>query len=172
MSISHTRSSRVALKGGQASVELISYASFFFLVFMAAVAIFFQIQGQEMSRAEYANAQEIANGLADRIHTAFVAGPGFEERFFLSRSLLNRPYTLSVTSGATPQSQQTGFVYVEWQGASGPASYSAVAIATNYTATTQSGFISFAANRIAINASQGLALNISNENGTIRFKPG
>ena len=176
MSISHTRNR--STRRGKASVELISYAAFFFLVFMAAVVIFFQMQSQEMYRAENANAQEIAYGFADQIRTAFVAGDGFGQSISIPTNILNKPYTLSITSAGTASTTPTGYVYVEWQGVNGQESVSAATMTTNYNATacTTSNPNAFicqnVSGRITINASQQHMVIMSNNNGTIIFTQG
>ena len=99
--------------------------SFFLLVFVASVAIFLQQESQGLSRAESAYAQQIAGSFADSIQTAFVAGPGFSQQVSIPRDLLGKPYKIQVSYGPSAASTETGFVYVEWQGASGDASLSA-----------------------------------------------
>lgn len=177
MSTSHTRNK--AREGGscqhaQASVELLSYAAFFMLVFVAAVSVFFQIQGQEMARAESAYAQQVAYGFADNIRTAFVAGSGFEETISLPTNILGKPYTLSVTTYQTPTQKETGFVYVDWRGQSGMASYSAPTIAGRYTYVSDPDAVSYDASssRIVINASKGFPIKINNTNGIIYIQKG
>lgn len=169
MSTSHTRNSG---KKAQASVELISYAAFFFLIFVAAVAIFFQLEAQEMTRAQNANAQQIATGFADEIHSAYVAGPGYWEIVTVPTSTLNQPYNLSITyaTSAVPSSMEsTGFVYLEWQGQSGPMSYSAPTV-TNAFISNQWQVYS---GRITIQVNSTTpSVNISNQNGTIDIEPG
>jgi len=129
----------------QAAVEVLAYSAFFMLVFVAVVAVFFQQQSQGLTRAENAYAQEIAYGVADHIHTAFVAGPGFSQTIAIPNKLLGKPYKIALSYGNNPATRETGFVYVEWRGPSGNASFSAPTITTAYKPTTTSnndtGFI-------------------------------
>ena len=157
----------------QAAVEMLSYASFFLFVFVVAVAVFFQIQTQELSRAETAYAQEVAYGFANQIRTAYIAGNGFEERVTIPKDILNKPYTLSISRNQNPTGTETGFVYVEWQGPNGPRSFSASTITSNYNAAISPGFIFYSSPyMITINASRNLPINISNNNGGIIFRQG
>ena len=148
-STSHTKSER-----GQAAVEMLAYAAFFFAVFVTAVAIFLQVQTQELTRAENAYAQEVAYGFADSIQTAFVAGPGFSQQVSIPRDLLGKPYKIVLSKGLAPASAETGFVYVEWQGASGSTSVSEPTITAAYQGTsTQDNFINATAtDQITIDA--------------------
>ncbi len=153
----------------QAAIEVFSYAAFFLLVFVATAAIFFQQQSQGITRAENAYAQEIADGFADRIHTTFVAGPGFSQEFSVPKNILGRPYILQVSAAPGPATVETGFVYVAWQGSSGNASLSSPTITTAYQATGDAySFVTVDAfRRITIDAPQGRALCMRNANGVI-----
>jgi len=155
----------------QAAVEVLAYSAFFMLVFVATVAIFFQQQSQGLTRAENAYAQEIAYGFADHIHTAFVAGPGFSQTVTIPNRLLGKPYIIALSFDPSPATTETGFVYVEWQGSSGNASFSAPTITTAYKPTTtggvnnDNGFITIRANTslIIIDSAYGQALCMKNK---------
>ena len=153
----------------QAAIEVFSYAAFFLLIFVATAAIFFQQQSQGITRAENAYAQEIADGFADRIHTAFVAGSGFSQEFSIPSNILGRPYLLQVSAAPGPATTETGFIYVVWQGSSGEASLSAPTITTDYRATEFQDFIKVSATtgRITIDASKGQGICMRNANGAI-----
>jgi hypothetical protein len=159
---------------GQAAIEVLAYAGFFFLVFVAAVSVFLNIQNQEMTRAENSYAQEIAYGFSDSIHTAFVAGPGFVQTVKVPPNLLGRRYWLKVSFSPTAATSETGLAYVEWQSFGRNASYSAQTITANYEAMVDSlGFVTIQpGNFIVIDASQNLMINISNQNGKIRIQKG
>lgn len=156
---------RVAGAAGQAAVEVLAYASFFLLVFVAVTAIFLQMQSNELSRAESAYAQEIAYGFADNVHTAFIAGPGFSQEITLPVRLLGKPYQIKISSSADlPQGApitETGFIYVEWQGAAGQQSFTAPAATPAFRAADSSPFIATEGNFIEINASVCQKLNLS-----------
>ena len=133
---------------------MLSYAAFFLLVFVASMSIFFQQQVQGMARAESAYAQQIAGSFAYSIQTAFVAGPGFSQQVSIPRDLLGKPYKIVLSKGLAPASAETGFVYVEWQGASGSTSVSEPTITAAYQGTsTQDNFINATAtDQITIDA--------------------
>jgi len=153
-----------SLRRAQAAVEVLAYSAFFMLVFVAIVAVFFQQQSQGLTRAENAYAQEIAYGFADHIHTAFVAGPGFSQKVDIPNRLLGKPYKIALSYGSDPASKETGFVYVEWQGSSGNASFSAPTITTAYTPVTSGNFITIRANSslIIIDSAYGQTLCMNN----------
>ncbi len=158
----------------QAAVELMSYAAFFLLILVATIAIFFQTQSQETTRAENAYAQEIAYGFADHIRTAFIAGSGFSENFTIQPSILGKPYRILVSGyGASPASVETGIVYVEWQGPGGNASFSAPTVTAAYGVTTYGQFITHPpGNFIVIDSEYGQSLLMNNTNGVIRISKG
>ena len=85
----------------QAAVELLAYAAFFLLAFVSVVAVFFQLQSQELSRAQHAYAQEISYSLADSIRTALVAGPGFWEEVDMAPNILGKPYNITISRNIT-----------------------------------------------------------------------
>ncbi|MCX8194747.1 MAG: hypothetical protein N3G22_01415 [Candidatus Micrarchaeota archaeon] len=161
-------------KLGQAAVEFFAYASFFLFVVLVATAVFLQIQQQELSKAETAFAQETAYEFADQIHTTFIAGSGFRQSVSLPQSILGRPYQIKISRSGSPNVRETGMVYVEWKGAGGQLSFSAPTVTTAYDATTHAGFINVSGDFIIINPASypGVKLNISNENGRIRFSRG
>jgi hypothetical protein len=145
-----------------------SYGAFFLLIFVIAVAIFFQMQSQEISRAEYAYAQQVAYHLSDQIHVAFVAGPGFWEVVRVPSDLLGKDYQFVVTRGQGQQAgHEAGFVYVSWN--NGASSVSAPTITTAYNAVISPGNIGYIdSTKIEINRSTS-CLNISNSGGNIMF---
>ncbi len=159
----------------QAAVEVLSYASFFLLVFVAAVALFLQLQGQELSRAQYAFAQQVAFQFADNIKVAFVAGPGFSQTVSMPPLLLGKNYTITVSrpSSETPGGYQadteTGFVYVEWQSSSGTASVSAPTLTTSYDFVRCAGITSNTQGFVVIIPSQAGPFRMYNLGGTIKF---
>ncbi|HIH19609.1 TPA: hypothetical protein HA225_06605 [Candidatus Micrarchaeota archaeon] len=159
---------------GQAAVEVLAYAAFFLLVFVTSVAIFLQLQEQELSRAENAFAQEVAYGFADHIETAFVAGKGFSQTVTLPSNIHGKPYIITVSKAERADLKETGFVYVDWQGPSRINSFSAPTITSSYDLLVDpSGFISNPnANSILINASKGLRVKIENTGSSIKFSKG
>ena len=162
---------------GQAAVELLAYAAFFFAVFVTAVAVFLQVQTQELTRSENAYAQEIAYGFADSIHTAFVAGPGFVESVSVPKDILGRRYWIMVSYSPNAATSETGIVYVELLSNGKNSSFSAPTATADYTFTAAGTFVT---NRttangkefVAIDAAQGHVINITNENGRIRIMKG
>lgn len=155
------------LRNGQAAVEVFSYAAFFLLVFVASAAVFLQQQSQGLTRAENAYAQEVADGFSDRINTAFVAGPGFSQQFSVPPNILGRPYQIQVSSGPSPASTETGFVYVVWQGSSGEASLSSPTITTDYKSN---GLVNATTGRITIDGGQSICMQNINESGLNRIE--
>ena len=151
--------------------------SFMKLIFVASMAVFFQQQAQGLTRAESAYAQQIADSFADSIQTAFVAGPGFSQLVSIPRDLLGKPYKLELSGGPAPSSTETGFVYVEWQGADGNASFSAPTITTSYSALTDADFVTEDSGRITLNPSVCQTVNMTNSfdsggNDVIRIAKG
>ena len=160
---------------------MLVYAGFFFAVFVTAVAIFLQVQNQELSRAENAYAQGIAYGFADSIQTAFVAGPGFVETVRLPTDILGKRYWLEVSHSPSAAGLETGFVYVEWLSDGKNVSFSAPTVTSNYSFRADGGSSPFVSDRITtdglkefvvIDTQQGLPLNISNEGGGIKIMKG
>jgi hypothetical protein len=148
----------------------LAYASFFLFTFVAAVAVFFQLQAQEVSRAERSFAQELAFQLADQINTAFIAGSGFSQSVQITPLLLGKPYTITISRITSSTSKESGLVYVNWRGPSGQElTASAPTVTAAYNLTASSGYIrADTANFIVVNSTIG-NLNMTNRNGTIYF---
>ena len=151
---------------------MLAYAAFFFAVFVTAVAIFIQVQTQELTRAENAYAQEVAYGFADNIHTAFVAGPGFVESVSLPPDILGRRYLLFVSAAPDASAQETGLVYVNWESIGKNSSFSAPTVTASYIPTIDGSMVTYPpGNFIVIDPSKGI-LNISNLGSGIGLKKG
>lgn len=148
----------------QSAIEVISYAAFFLLIFIATMGVLLQQQNQGLIRAENAFAQELAFSIADSIHTAFVAGPGFSQIVKLPNDVLGTPYNISISFSSSPSSIETGFVYVELIGSPRRASFSAPTITTSYFALSSGNFIKVdsASERIIISPQYGDAICIQN----------
>lgn len=152
----------------QAAVELLAYSSFFLIVLVGAVAIFFNLQSQEAERAQNAYAQEIAYGFADHVRTALIAGNGFSEEFYLSSDILGKPYRILLSSATSPSSRETGLVYVVWAGPSGyEASLSAPTVTAAYLPVTDAHFIKLDHDFIVINPSVWQKVRMGNSAGNI-----
>ena len=158
----------------QAAIELMSYAAFFLLILVATIAIFFQTQAQETTRAENAYAQEVAYGFADHIRTAFIAGSGFSENFTIQPNILGKPYRILVSHSGSPALKETGLVYVEWQGPGGSASLSAPSVTAAYQSINYGSFITQPppGNFIVIDSEYGQSILMSNSNGRITISKG
>lgn len=156
----------MANKKGQAAVEVLAYASFFLLVFAVLSAVFLSAQGQELSRAENAYAQEIAYSFSDNVRTAFIAGPGFVQDLVLPPNLLGKPYAIRLSSAAEPglgqDIRETGFIYVDWQGQTDSASFSAPAATPLFDAETDGSVVTYESGFITIHPSDGQAIRMSN----------
>ena len=160
---------------GQAAVELLAYAAFFFMVFVTAVVVFLQVQTQELTRSENAYAQEIAYGFADSIHTAFVAGPGFVESVSVPKDILGRRYWLLVSGSSDASAQETGLVYVNWESTNKNASFSAPTVTASYIHTGDADNMVTSptgSNFIVIDPTKGDFLIIGNEGNRIRIQKG
>ncbi|MEM2137718.1 MAG: hypothetical protein QW568_01390 [Candidatus Anstonellaceae archaeon] len=157
----------------QAAIELLAYAAFFLFTFVAAVAVFFQLQAQEVSRAERSFAQELAFQLSDQINTAFIAGSGFSQSVQITPMLLGKPYTMTISRITGPTAKESGLVYVNWKGPSGQElTASALTVTAAYNLTPSANYISTdASNFIVVNSTIG-TLNMTNKNGTIHFTKG
>jgi len=154
---------------------MLAYAAFFFAVFVAAVAVFLQVQSQDLARSENAYAQEIAYGFADSIHTAFVAGPGFAETVRLPPDILGKRYWLLVSMSPDASAQETGMAYVDWESTDKNSSFSAPTVTASYIYTEDAdGMVTSSptGNFIVIDPSEGSFLNISNEGSRIRIMKG
>ena len=156
----------------QAAIELLSYAAFFLFTFVAATAVFFQLQSQELSRAERSLAQELAYQLADQINTAFIAGPGFSQAVQIRPTLLGKPYSFSISRITGATDKESGLVYVNWQDSSGQRTVSAPTVTAAYDLVVSSGYIGTdGSNFIMVNSTIG-TLNMTNTDGTIKFRKG
>jgi hypothetical protein len=158
---------------GQAAVEVLSYAAFFLLVFIGSVAVFLQMQNQDIVRAEYSYAQQIANRIADQVHVAVVAGNGFVQAVSIPNSLLGKEYNITISRPnlASPAAVETGFVYIEWVASNGRlASVSAPTITSSYDVVTWAPKITLNAttNSIIVRSDVG-RINMTNINGTIKI---
>jgi len=156
---------------------MLAYAAFFFAVFVGAVAVFLQVQGNEITRAENAYAQEIAYGFSDSIHTAFVAGPGFVESISVPKDILGKRYWLFIGIAQDASAQETGAVYVNWESMGRNASASAPTVTANYTAEEDSyNMVTYSTpgmgEFIIIDPTKGSTLNISNEGSGIKIMKG
>ena len=159
-------------KIGQAAIEVMSYGALFLLVFVAVTAAVFQMQSQELSRAEFAYAQQEAYAFADHIQTAFIAGDGFWESVPVQPKLLGKDYKIvvSMPSSASAASVETGFVYVQWRGVSGNMSASAPTVTTKYGFISGPGiekphdFVEISPSELADGS-----VNITNDHGEIVF---
>lgn len=154
---------------------MLSYSAFFLLAFLGMMVVFFQMQSQELARAENAYAQEVAWGFSDQIRTALVAGPGFAQTVQIPPSILGKPYTITVSrkisfgGGTTPPERETGFVYIDWQGPSRPAVFSAPTATTSYDVQTSGCISNPSLEFIRISSSCG-QIRMENRNGTILIK--
>jgi hypothetical protein len=157
---------------GQAAIEVMSYAGFFLLVFVVTVAVFLQLQNQELARAENAFAQEVAYQFADQIKTASIAGSGFWQNVSLAPTINGKPYKIYVSRGGQPGVTETGLVYVEWAAPSGNQTFSAPTITSSYSALTDGSMITTDADYIIIDPSMGSAVKMENVGGRIIFSKG
>ena len=154
---------------------MLGYAAFFMLVFVIAMVVFFQMQSQELSRAENAFAQEVAYSFADSIRTAFIAGSGFSQSVAVPPDILGKPYVIGVSHSGDPGISETGFVYVYWQGQLRNASLSAPTVTSDYGMVTSGSFMTGdkGAEIIRINpAGNCQVVNMTNINGRIIFSKG
>jgi len=153
---------------------MLAYAAFFFAVFVGAVVVFLQVQGNEITRAENAYAQEIAYGFSDSIHTAFVAGPGFVESISVPKDILGKRYLIFVSRSPDASARETGLVYVNWESTGANSSFSAPTVTANYSLVDDGtgGFVTQSGEFIRIDAWQNKKINISNVNGMIKIQKG
>jgi hypothetical protein len=100
---------------GQAAIEMMAYAGFFLLVFIAFTYIFITQQASDLQSRQIDVAKGIGAGVASNADLAFLAGDGFYGRFPLQQDILGQPYTISFSS--------SGFVQVNWQGPTGEATF-------------------------------------------------
>lgn len=158
---------------GQAAVEALSYGAFFMLIFVGMVAVFLQMQSQDLTRAEYAYAQQIAYGFADRIYVTSLAGAGFVQTVAVPDDLLGKRYNITISrpqlGSGSQASLETGFVYVEWVASNGRwGSVSAPTITTKYERLMGvPGITNNSRDFVVIESGIG-KLNLSNVNGTVR----
>ena len=159
---------------GQAAVEALSYGAFFMLVFVGAVAVFMNMQSQDLSRAEYSYAQQIADGFSDQIYVTSLAGTGFSQTVSVPNDLLGKSYNVTISrpplGSGNQASVETGFVYVEWLSSDGrQASVSSPTITTKYELHTSTNVPQLTNNSqdfVVIGSGIG-KFNLTNKNGTI-----
>ena len=168
---SSCRSTARSLRG-QAAIEVLAYASFFLLVFVSISAIFLSAQNQEMSRAENAYAQQLANTCADPVHTSAIAGPGFSQKVDIPPDLLGKPYTIRISSPQVAKQSkitESAFVYVEWQGQNNLQSFPAPLSFNNFYSTGSLPFITYQSAQspdyvafITIDSAHGTSVSMEN----------
>ncbi len=84
---------------GQVAVEFLMLAGFLLLVFTVMLAYFASLQGTEIDGREYALGREVAALVADEVHLAVVAGPGYESVFSVPPLVAGTyPYDLKLTN--------------------------------------------------------------------------
>jgi len=156
----------------QAAVEALSYGAFFMLMFVGAIGIFLQLQSQDLSRAEYSYAQQIAYGFADHIYVTSIAGTGFVQTVSMPNDLLGRNYNLTISrpSDAIGAAQmETGFVYVDWVSPDGRvSSVSAPTITASYEFANSEGISANDMRFVVIKSGIG-RFNVSNVGGKIKI---
>ena len=157
---------------GQAAIEALSYGAFFMLVFVGAVAVFMNMQSQDLSRAEYSYAQQIADGFSDQIYVTSLAGTGFSQTVSVPNDLLGKSYNVTISrpplGSGNQASVETGFVYVEWLASDGrPGSVSSPTITTKYQMVAGvPGITNNSQDFVVIQSGIG-RLNLSNSGGVI-----
>ncbi len=156
---------------GQAAVEAMSYAAFFLLVFVGAATLFLQMQSQDLTRAEYAYAQQVAYGFADSIHIAALAGDGYFQTVRVPADMLGRSFNITISRPSlrlgSQAYEETGIVYVDWEASNGRhSSVSAPTITTSYN-YWPSYFIGNDSRDFIVISSGAGQLNMTNRNGTI-----
>ncbi len=85
----------------QAAVEILTYMSFFLLVFVIiSLSIISQV-GQDISQREFSLSRSIAAQVADFVQLAMLAGPGFDATFQIPTKINGKPYSLNLTDGGS-----------------------------------------------------------------------
>lgn len=97
---------------GQVATEFLILAAFFLLVFTVVLAYFSSLQGREIEDREYALGREVAALVADRVHSAVVAGAGYQSQFSLPQAVAGQyPYELRITNKSV---FSAAYVEVNW----------------------------------------------------------
>lgn len=161
-------------KIGQAAVEVISYAIFFLLTLLFSLYAFYQLQFQEISKAQDSYTQEFSYKIAENINFVFSSGNNSWYSFPLPPNVLGKDYYLLV-SFARPGfagQKETGFVYVNLKDDKNT-SKSAILItsAINFISSQDIGLVSSTSNLIRINSSIR-CLNVSNNGGILYLSKG
>jgi len=87
-------------------------AGFMLLVFTVMLAYFASLEGTEIEGREYALGREAAALVADEVHSAVVAGPGYEASFSVPQLVAGAyPYVLRLTNKDV---FSAAFVEISW----------------------------------------------------------
>ncbi len=145
-------------KLGQSSVEFLSYAAFFLLIFSAATGYLLFGHVQDAARQKGSVAREISGQFADQVNFALSAGDGFFGVFEFERSLLGADY--NVTFGPD------GFVRIDWQDGGQKLNYLYQIRAKSLTAIEGNGVLIDAGGYITLDEKLGF-YSIENKEGRL-----
>ncbi len=109
-------------KKGQAALEFYIYAGAFIFFLGLIALIFMNTSLNDADRKEAELAYEVGGQYADMVNFALVAGDGFVGKFYVPKTINNRPYDVyfgNMTTGET-----TGFVTISVNGTKRMNSYS------------------------------------------------
>lgn len=93
------------------ALEFMLLAAFFLLVLVVAIGYFASLQQTEMTNREYLLGREVAARVADEVHAALVAGPGYEKTILLPPTVAGSLYTLQITNSSQ---YATAYVEISW----------------------------------------------------------
>jgi len=96
----------------QVALEFLLLAAFFLLVLTVAIGYFASLQQTEMINREYLLGREVAARVADEVHVALVAGPGYEKTILLPPTVAGSLYTLQITNNYAQSA--TAYVEISW----------------------------------------------------------
>jgi uncharacterized protein (UPF0333 family) len=95
----------------QVALEFLLLAAFFLLVLVVAIGYFASLQQTELINREYLLGREVAARIADEVHAALVAGPGYVKTINLPPTVAGSYYKLYITK--SPQ-YATAYVEIRW----------------------------------------------------------
>ncbi len=101
-------------KKGQAALEFYIYVAAF-IFFLGIIGLIFLNMGlDESERREAELVYEVGGEYADMINFALIAGDGFQGKFYVPKTINNKPYDIMFGNEST--SQVSGFVIINTKG--------------------------------------------------------
>ncbi|VVC02945.1 Uncharacterised protein [Candidatus Burarchaeum australiense] len=143
-------------KKAQVALEFMLLAAFFMLVLLVVIAYFSSMQTSEMADREYLLGQQVAGRIADEVHTALLAGQGYQKTIMLPPTIAGAPYELRITNS---MQYATAYVEISWTRGTTNLDYSFPLETRNvYAERGMSGFPINDANPLTIDVTKPLTI--------------